>query len=528
LKIILLVILFTKSILAIEPIFTAEVDKSSIYSAESVDITLDLIANKDANITFTHMEDINGVEIIKRKSLISHDTVANGDKTEDIVEKKIIYTIKPKKNLKIEPFKVKVNNKIYKSNSLKISIIKDEKKPIVTKKAKAKKIIFKLITNKLNIYEGEPFIVTVILKEPVELASPDIKISEPKFKDCKVVKLHTLPPNNHESEYITIIENYLVTPKKSGLLNISPITAEINMQITPQVESMFGFFGAQSQVKRVKSNALKISILPKPKNVDIIGDYTIKYNINKTKTSANKQIVYSYEISGYGDLSTFKTQDIKINGVTIYPKDAKIKTVIKDQKVVSVYKKEYVLISDQDFTIPSIQINAFSPIKKKLYNLSVKPIHITIISKKAINTILNNKDLSTNSINTSNLAKKNIHNTQKNKENSTEIVLDTKYYQKRIQELSNPLNSILTFILGVLTGVILTIYLPKLLQLIKVKDEKSQLYGSYHEALNILYPHITKSEDIEEMVKELYEVTNGNKEIKIDNKKLDKMVKDVL
>jgi len=534
-KVFILFILFTKLIFAIEPIVTADVDKSSIYSGESVDITLSVIANKDSKIEFTHLKDINGVKTVKRKSSVSYDTVENGDKTEDIVEKKIIYTIKPTKNLDISPFIVKVDDKEYKSEALKITIIKDTKKEEPIKKVKKREFLFKILTDKKNVYELEPFIVTILLKEPVELASPSIKIEEPKFKNCKVTKLRILPQNQHETDYITIMEQYLVTPKKEGVINVAPITAEINMQLTPQVESMFGFFGSQSQIKRLKSNSLKVSVSAKPQKAQIVGNYTIKQSINKTKTSPNKQIVYSYKIEGVGDLTTFNDKNIKIDGVTIFPKDAKVNLEIKDGKVISSYEKKYVFISDRDFTIPSINIKAFSPTKKRLYSLSLKPIHITVTSKKAAisNILLNNTNNPTKKESVSqslptNSAKS--ATTEKNVKDNTlvETVLDTKYYQEKLKKLENPINRLYMLILGIVIGILITILTPKLIALIRTKDEKSELYGSYHEALNILYPHITESSDIEEMVKQLYEVTNGNREIKIDNKKLDKMVAKVI
>jgi len=535
LKALIVFTLFTKIVFAIEPIVTADADKRSVYSGESVNITLTVTANKDAKLDFTHLEDINGVKIVGRKSILSYDTVENGDKTEDIIEKGVVYTIKPKKDLKIPPFVIKVNDKEYKSEPIKISIIKDTKKEPPVKKVKKRDFIFKMVTNKKSVYEKEPFIVSVILKEPVEFASPRIKLEEPKFKNCKVTKLRIMPQNNHESEYITIIERYLVTPKKEGVISVEPITAEINMELTPQVESMFGFFGTQSQIKRIKSNPLKIAVSAKPTKAEIVGDYTINYHINKTKTAPNKQIVYRYKIQGEGDLSTFNEQDIKIDGVTIFPKDAKVNVEVKNGKVLSSYSKEYVFISDRDFTIPSIDIVAFSPKKRKLYRLSTKPIRITISSKKAaITSLLQNNSNSVApkvNLNKKVIEKSTAPTTQKSVVKNSDIVetiLDTNYYKQKLKELNNPYKSIGMLILGILLGVILTILMPKLIALIRTKDEKSELYGSYHEALNILYPHITESSDIEEMVKQLYEVTNGNREIKIDNKKLDKMVAKVI
>jgi len=46
---------------------------------------------------------------------------------------------------------------------------------------------------------------------------------------------------------------------------------------------------------------------------------------------------------------------------------------------------------------------------------------------------------------------------------------------------------------------------------------------SFEEALKILYPHINESPEIENMVRKLYEIKEGNM-VEIDRKALDKLV----
>ena len=529
-----LIALFIGNLFAIEPIFNVDVDKNRIYSGESVKVTLSVLANKDSNITFNHTVDIEGEKIVKREAKSSLDVIDNGGKTEETIEKLIIYTIKPKKSLIVPSFSVKVDNKEYKSKPIKISIIKDiikKKNTTVTSKKKVtqkKDFSFKMVTNKVKVTVGEPLIVTVKLKEPIELAAQKVRYRAPKFKDCKVVRVGNIQKSK-DVNYIYLVERYIVTPRKSGVLQIEPAVAEIDLQIAPVATSMFAFMGNEPQTKVLKTNSLNIKILAKSKNSKIVGDYKIKGFSNKTETGANKQIKYTLIISGKGDLTTLEELDLNIDGVTIYPKDAKITQAIKNNEVYSSYKKEYVLISDTSYTIPSIVINAYSPIKKTNYVLQTKPLYISIKSKNSISEVLNNKHNSKQpkSIQVATSGNEKIVKKSVVSKN-VETILDIKYYQEQIKKLSSPLTNILYLILGIFIGIVLTILTPKLIYVIKTKGEKSKLYGSYKEALNILYPHTTKSSDIEEMVKHLYEVTNGNKEIVIDNNKLDKMVAKVL
>ena len=75
---------------------------------------------------------------------------------------------------------------------------------------------------------------------------------------------------------------------------------------------------------------------------------------------------------------------------------------------------------------------------------------------------------------------------------------------------------VLSFIFGMSVMYLLR-YLPRL-------NVVSRKY-SYDESLKVLYAHIGEDKEIEEMVRKLYAVKNGDKSVKIDNKKLKEMVK---
>ena len=74
-------------------------------------------------------------------------------------------------------------------------------------------------------------------------------------------------------------------------------------------------------------------------------------------------------------------------------------------------------------------------------------------------------------------------------------------------------------VLGALLLLLLQ-YLPRLYKKYHVK--KNGFDG--HEALQILYPHISKGFEVEEMVRKLYALKKGETEIKIDKKILKEMV----
>ena len=536
--IIVFILFFSYFLWGFSPIVSLEVDKKNIYLGENVNVTLSIIADKkdEKKIKFVHREKLGGFKIIKRGGKDSYDTIADGDKTIDVVEKKIFYRVAPTKDTTIGPLNLFVGDKEYKTRAIKIKIIKDSslqaKKEITTSKEQKentskkeapkvaqkeitppkpkiedikKEIKIKLSSNKKEVIEGEPFVVNVIYSEPMEASIGEIKYQPPSFKDFKLLKKEekSVPLKNNLVRSI----KYALLPQKSGSFTISPAILSLNIA-NPLIPS-FGFVNATSQIENIYSNPLNIKVSNNIVPVDVIGNYKIDTQINKKITTANKQIVYYLTITGEGNLEELELPKLKIDNVTVYQDEPKITKEIRKNKFFTTYTQKYVFIAQNSFTIPSIKLQAYSPRFKKVYTLSTKPIDILVN-----NPTLKNKFtlVSTNTTKAS---------------SEVNVVLDTKYYEEKLKKANSKTPLILAFIGGLLLGIFGFIFLPKLLRLIRFKKDKAPLYNSYEEALSILYPHTTKNKEYEEMVAMLYEIINGNKEIQIDSKKLNKLIKQI-
>jgi len=145
---------------------------------------------------------------------------------------------------------------------------------------------------------------------------------------------------------------------------------------------------------------------------------------------------------------------------------------------------------------------------------------------KQINKLNNKKDISKVSNKHSVSQVQNIV-VSKKVEKIEDILIDKNYYKKRYSKNIDIWYLVVIFVSGILVGIFAILLLPKYIRRRLQGSGENKLYGSYQEALNILYPHIDQDKKIEEMVKLLYEVVNGNKEVKIDEKALRKMVKRV-
>jgi hypothetical protein len=400
--------------------------------------------------------------------------------------------------------------------------------------------IFKMSSSKKELVVGESFIVKVELIEPINLSSQDLNYFPPKFSGFKFQPIGDGKIEESSDSVIRTIE-YLVTPTKSGTLTITPARAKVSIALAAQGQSPFGFFGNDIEWKKLTTNKLTFNVKEIPKKVDLVGKFKIETIISTQKAKANKPYDYTIKITGLGDLDDYEAPKINIDNITIYNEDAEIKHIMTKGVVVTSYSKKYTFLSDKDFTIPAIKIKVYNPERKKVYTLKSKEVNVKIKKINSISSILSSsnttkKDSTTTkeqpkvktanvstTLNSAKVAKQEPQEIKK----VEELLLDKSYYKRKYSN-GYPLNAIFgALFLGLILGVAVTILLPGIIRVKKSNAIKSKPYSSYEEALNILYPHTTKSSAIEDMVAKLYEVTNGNKELKIDEYALTKMIKKV-
>ncbi len=588
---ILILLIFLMSILDAKiPRIFVSIKQKDIKAGDKVEIMIGAEAKKGSKFKFPKIDEIGGYKVLSRKALVTYRVDEKNGKKIPLVKRAVVYTIKPTKKFDIASYTIKVNNKELKSVPFSVKVLsKEQKKQKVDKKEQKKDIkkesnknnqkeqqiiknptlkeqkkeinkpntlttnkeqnntlvqnndfIFKMSSNKKSVVVGESFIVKVSLIEPINLSSSDLKYIPPKFEGFDAQPIGNGKIEESSNSVIRTIE-YLVVAKKSGNLKITPASAKVGIQLTPQVQSPFGFFGADIEWKKLTTNSLAIKVYPKPKNVDLIGKFKLETFTDTKKAKANRPFNYTIRVIGLGNLDNFNLPDIKMDNIIVYKEKPKIEHILTKGIVVSKLTQKYVFISDRDFVIPSTVINVYNPESKKVYKLKTKPLIVKLKKENKITSILNSnsnpfhkKDINHN-INSVKTTAKALDNKNKKSVNSKEmkkveeLLLDKYYYQKKFSK-GYPLSTIFgAFILGLILGAGALVLIPGVLRVTKdgKLSAKNRLFSNYEEALNILYPHTTKSKSIEKMVANLYEVTNGNKEVKIDDYALNRMIKKV-
>ncbi len=527
------IIAFETLLAATKPKVYLSIEPQEIYSGEELNVSINIESLKRVNIEFPEIDKIAKLPIIAIKDL-KRNIIKEINGTQVAVAKiSRVYTIMPTKSIIVGPLSVKIDGKVYKSKKKKVHVVNSS--------AKGNNFVFRMSTNKSEVVVGEPFIVKIELVEPTALSSANIEYLAPRFENFTVTPLGSGETVQRGSNLIRTIR-YLLKAKEAGKFMLEPATAKIEIQATPLVQSPFAFFGDEAQIKTITTNSVSIVVKPLPQKVDIVGDFKIKAEVDKKRRSANKPIEYRVTISGEGSLSDLKDIHLTIPDVTIYPHEPKIENIATKEGVESRYQRKFILIAKKDFTIPPITLKEFNINKRVVEELKTKAIKIDIKSIKSISSLLSKKkeEPLTVSQDRSAIASEYGVQSQESKERSIksqkesevakieEILIDKNYYKRKYAKEGYSLAMLLfAALIGLLLGFVAAWNLPKILAKKEAKAKEEQLYEDFEDALNILYPHTTSDPKIEEMVKTLYEVVNGNHTLTIDKKQLDKMIKKI-
>jgi len=329
--------------------------------------------------------------------------------------------------------------------------------------------------SKSKIYRDESVLLSVYFRHKKDINLIKMEYEKPKFLDFFARNIGK-EKIYQEGDFMVYNLNYMLTPKSSGIFTISP--ANINVATEKRELQKGGWKKNLLDWHMVVANSLKLEVNQLNIKYDIVGDFELKESIDLTVADINQPIRLTIKLSGEGNLDAYRGIDFDISNITVYADDANITSKLESNSIKSIYKKSFVFIATDDFMIPSKTIRIFNPKTKSIETLRTEAHRVTI--KKKI---------------------------------EKEDTLDMRilYY--------------LPLLTAFLFGIILTLLLQYLLFLYKqYRDCKVSFNGKI--ALQILYPHSGDSIEIEEMVRKLYAIKNGEKDIKIDKKELNKMLEE--
>ncbi len=485
---------FLLSILVVLPLLSdvkALLSQDMILEGDEVSFVIE--ADGDS-VKFPKISSIGGYKIKSRSS--SRSMVLINGKMEKKLSKK--YTFKPKKDLNIPSFDVEVDGKSYKTKPLKLVVKKEIK-------GKTAPFVFELKVNKNEVYFGEPLIASFIFKQRVGVDLAEANFNAPSFTDFWA-KTTPKVPNYVEGDYTVYKINYILYPQKSGHLEIQSGRMDTGV-LTARKKDFFSF--ERVTWKSLYSNNQKIEVKSLPKDVVNFGKFTFKVAVDKKSVDANEPVNLSISVEGEGNVDSIEEFSIDIDNAIVYPDKANRSEVLKDDKNIVSFKQKFALVSDRNFTIPSLEFKYFDSKEKVVKSLKSEPFLIRVKPSMNYQKIVPKLEKADNNI------------SDKTKE--TVIYKDSSMMQKFLYIFGG-------FLLGLLSA-----FGASKLSIFAKKDKDdiplvSQIRSSKgdKELLNILLPYTNKTSKMSEVIQKLEENIYSSANHEIDKKDLVKNLEDFL
>jgi len=349
---------------------TASVDKDTIYSGDVVNYT---ISAEGKNPKFPNLNTIAGYGVMGVSTSQSVNII-NGNYKSTISK---TYSFAPTRSLVIPSYVVKIDGKEYKTNEIKVTIVK----PSQAKSGSKFSVSMKMDKN--DVYVGEPIKIDVVFKYKLDAQADKIMITPLKISDFWI-KSTKKPTKSEQGDAMVQTYHYLVFPQKQGDFEIKPIEVNIGMFSRRNRGGNFfndPFFDAFDQTlewKKIVSNKLFVHVKPLPNNLEVYGKFNINASVDKREVRANKPVNLTLKINGVGNIDDIKKFSLDIDDVVVYSDEPKVRAGLNGGVYGGVFTQKIALIADKDFVIPPIKFSYFDKDLKKVVTKETKPIKIKV------------------------------------------------------------------------------------------------------------------------------------------------------
>ncbi len=340
---------------------TAQVDHSSVVLGERVVLNLNISGD---DFEEPVLDKICGSDILST-SRSTNMQIINGSYSKTQM---ISYTFMPTASCTIDPIAVKVDGKYESSDALKVTV-----KPAGA--LKDAPFILTMESEKPSVYVGEPFKVTITLKQRHNAEAVDSKFAPPELKNFWI-KEQQQGRRFEEGDYSVTKVVYVVAAQKSGPQQIG--RAQLQVATRSHSRDAWGQWFPQLQWRSFFSNELSLDVKALPQGVNLVGDFAITAELDKKEVNAGEPVNLTLKISGKGNFEDIGSLKPSIPNVNIFEEDATTKGYIEQDVYRGTWQQKMAFVADGDFTIPPIELRYFDTASEQIKTVKTGALHVTV------------------------------------------------------------------------------------------------------------------------------------------------------
>ncbi len=312
----------------------------------------------------------------------------------------------------IPPATLTANNKTYKTNEVRIKVIKGTSHVESTApqgkslpSQEGKPVIVRQIPSKANVYVGEQLVLAtkVYVRERLQITN----LKTPSYEgfwnaDLEADKAAGRDVVNGLTYSSQIIDRQLLTAQKTGNLKLDPVKMDVMIQkMVRKKSNPFGdifddpffnnaFNSYQTVPDNFVSNPVTIHVKPLPPGAPssfdgAVGDYELLASLSRDSTMANESVTLKVTLSGSGNLPLL--QPVKVD----FPPDLEVFDPKTDPKFrntlsgsVGSVAFEYLIIPRNrgNFRIAPVEFTFFDPSSGKYITRKSKEFNLKVTGEK--------------------------------------------------------------------------------------------------------------------------------------------------
>lgn len=344
---------------------TAKLSKKSIYSGDQVALILE--AEGDG-IEFPNLSDIAGYPVLGTSSR-SNTIISNGSMKKTVSRS---YIFQPSKDAVIPVYKVTIDGQEEMTAPLTIRVRKASGAIGIKDSVR-----LEMSVNKKEAYVGEPIILKLTFKSLPTAHYDKVELSEPELKKFWVKKSQSLK-QGVDGDFTTQTYTYVLFPQEDGNFTLKPPFVRLGTLVRGRGAFNDPFFGnmmSQMNWKKLFANQLTLNIKPLPNNLEIYGNFKISASVDKQEVKANKPVNLTIDIMGQGNIEDIQKFKLDIPNAVVYSDELKVSNSGMTKGVVT---QKIAIVSDRNFTIPSLSFKYFDAKTKQEKTIQTEPINIKV------------------------------------------------------------------------------------------------------------------------------------------------------
>jgi hypothetical protein len=193
----------------------------------------------------------------------------------------------------------------------------------------------------------------------------DYNIEELKFEDFQTTLLEDTEKQESNSTWL-VTQRYALTAQKAGSFTLTSPTAHLE-SIAPEYQERYN--RNKYLVKTdIQAKPCTLNISPLPQGLKVTGTYTLSTEVDRQKVKAGEPVHFTLHLQGEGNIADLSFFTLHIPHTTVY------------ETATSTNKKQFDIVSDHNYTIPTISLQYYNQSTKSAELLSSQAFNIEVIT----------------------------------------------------------------------------------------------------------------------------------------------------